>query len=49
MSDGLYFADVCVCCGSFLPEGEMICDKCKKEISERTDSFYINNNHLIST
>ena len=30
MKDNLYFADVCVCCGCILPEGEIICNECKK-------------------
>ena len=32
MSDDLFFADVCVCCGCILPEGEMICNECKHKL-----------------
>jgi len=33
MRDDLFFADVCVCCGCMLPEGEIICNRCKKEVA----------------
>lgn len=42
MSDDLFFADVCVCCGCKLPEGEIICSNCKKEISYQFDSVKYN-------
>lgn len=42
MSDELFFADVCVCCGSSVPEGEIICSECKKEISNQKESIHIN-------
>lgn len=40
VNDGLFLADVCVCCGCALPEGEMICSVCKKQIIEQSDILH---------
>lgn len=31
--------DTCVCCGAYIPEGRMVCERCERNIVEGDESW----------